>query len=252
MTSIGTSARTTVAAAAAALLLVVGCDDGTDQSAPPEAPAEQGTRAEQEGPAAGEPSGSDEDAAGAEPETGTGAEQDTGTGGEQDTEGTPDDGSAEPITDPCSDLTPEDVGAVLGNEVAVSDAAADLPMPEGVDSEGLVVCQYGPTARDDFGASMHWLMPTADYPDEMPEEVQEEHEESWRTQMIGSGEEIEVEGASAARVEIADALGLTHLTVKAIVGDVVLWSSVFGPEGTLDESDIPSAAELAELVISKA
>src|SRR5699024_4790043 len=148
VTSIGTSARTTVAAAAAALLLVVGCDDGTDQSAPPEAPAEQGTRAEQEGPAAGEPSGSDEDAAG--------AEQDTDTGAEQDTEGTPEDASAEPITDPCSDLTPEDVGAVLGNEVAVSDAAADLPMPEGVDSEGLVVCQYGPTARDDFGASMHW------------------------------------------------------------------------------------------------
>src|SRR5699024_5395093 len=93
VTSIGTSARTTVAAAAAALLLVVGCDDGTDQSAPPEAPAEQGTRAEQEGPAAGEPSGSDEDAAGAEQDTDTGAEQDTGTGGEQDTEGTPDDGS---------------------------------------------------------------------------------------------------------------------------------------------------------------
>ncbi|WP_277050603.1 hypothetical protein [Ruania albidiflava] len=245
MTSIGTSARTTVAAAAAALLLVVGCDDGADQSTPPEAPAEQETRAAQEEPAAGEePSGSDEDAAG--------AEQDTGTGGEQDPEGTPDDGAAEPITDPCSDLTPEDVGAVLGNEVDGPMGTADVEAPEGVESEGVVACQFGPTDPGDSGASMHWLAPTMDYPDEMPEEVREEQEESWRTQTIGSGEEIEVEGASAARVEIADASGFTHLTVRAIVGDVVLWSAVFGPEGTLDESDIPSAAEMAELAISKA
>src|SRR5699024_682657 len=142
--------------------------------------------------------------------------------------------------DPCSDLTPEDVGAVLGNEVDDPEGTADLETPEGVDSANLVICDYGPADPGDFGASMHWLMPNMDYPDEMPAEVREEQEES------------EVAGASAARVEIADALGITQITVKAVVGDVVLWSSVFGVEGTLDESDIPTAAEMAELAISKA
>src|SRR5690625_4966727 len=254
VTSIWNSARTTVVAAAAALLLVAGCDDGADQSAPPEAPAEQETRAEQEAPVAGEePSGSEEDA--------TGAEQSTGTDDEQDTENTPDDeqdtgtedGSAESISgDPCSDLTLEDVGAVLGNVVNDLEESADLETPEGMDSEELVICHYGPAAPGDLGALMHWAAPFMDFPDEMPEEVREEHAESLRTQMIGSGEEIEVEGASAARVEITEALGITQIIVKAVVDDFVLWSTVYGENGTLDESDIPAAAEMAELAISKA
>ena len=252
MTSTGINgARTTVAAAAAALLLVAGCDDGTDRSAPPEAPAAQETQAAGE-----ELTGSEQDVAGDDAsagEEGADAEQDADTGDEQDTGDTSDDGSAEPISgDPCADLTSADVAGVVGN--AVGDRYSDTSegLPAGVDPDDIVVCRYSADSFEATSASLHWIMPTDEWPDDMPEEMQEEQNENLTAPLVAVGEPIEVEGAREATVEVNTTSGATFVTVRAAVGGTVLHSSLVTEEGGLDESDIPTAVELAELAISTA
>lgn len=246
-------ARTTVAVAAAALLLVTGCDDGTGQSAPPESPAEQGTEA-----AGDESAGADEEAPADDAsagEEGADAEGDSGTEGEQDAgaEGGPDDGADDPISgDPCADLSSEDISAVFGSEVGDREDEASQGLPEGAESESLVICTYTADSDEIPSASLYWMLPIDDYPDEMPEDLQQEQNESRASDMVAGGEEIDVAGAAEATVEISTAAGVTQVTIKAAVDGAVLNSTVMAAAGSLDESDIPTAVELAELAISKA
>lgn len=244
-----TGARRTVAVTAAALLLVAGCDDGTDQSAPPEEPAEQETQAAGEERADSEEEAPADDASAGE----EGAEENTGTDDEQDTEEEAAGGSAEPISDePCVDLTPEDISAVLGNEVGDRFSGTN-GLPGGVDPDDIVVCRYSADTVEDTSASLHWIMPTNEWPDDMPEDAQEEQNENLAERLIVRGEPIEVEGANEATVEVSTSDGTTFVTIRAVVrGGVVLWSDLVTEEGGLDESDIPTAVELAELAISVA
>lgn len=232
-----TRARTVTAVAAAALLLVAGCDDGAGQSAPPEAPADQETQA------AGDESAGSEDEAPAD-DASTGEE---GADSEEDT------GTAEPISgDPCADLTSEEVGAVVGNNVGDRYSDTSEGLPAGVDPDDIVVCRYSADTVEDTSASLHWIMPADEWPDDMPEEMQEEQNENLTAPLLAIGEPIEVEGAREATVEVNTTSGATFVTVRAAVGGTVLHSSLVTEEDGLDESDIPTAVELAELAISMA
>ena len=242
------AARRAVAVAAAALLCAAGCDDGAQESAPPEAPAEQGAEGAGEETAGGE-SGATEDEGADDAEQ----EQDEGdTDAEQDDEGGEQSGEVEAISEtPCADLTAEDVGAVVGNEVGDREEAGDDEAPAVPNGGSIISCMYSADAESTTG-SLFWIPPADDFPEEMPEEARERHNESRARQFLGDGEEIEVAGASAATVEITTALGVTQVTIKAAVGGAVLNSSLVAVEGNLDESDIPTAVELAELAISVA
>ena len=247
------AARRTVAVAAAALLFAAGCDDGAQESAPPEAPAEQGADGAGEESAGGESGATEEADEDAEQEQEQ--EQDGAEGGPddgQDDDGGEESGEVEEISEtPCADLTPEDIGAVVGNEVGDREEASEDEAPAVPDGANLISCMY-PGDAESTTASLFWNPPIDDLPEEMPEEARERHDESRAHQLLGDGEEIDVEGASAATVEISTALGVTQVTIKAAVGGAVLTSSLVAVEGLLDESDIPTAVELAELAISKA
>lgn len=245
-----TAARRTVAVAAAALLLAAGCDDGAQESAPPEAPAEQGAEGTGEDSAGEESDPTDGEAAADTEQEQDEAEGDSEEG--QNDEGGEESGEVEAISEtPCADLSPEDVGAVVGNEVGDREEAGDDEAPAVPNGANIISCMYPADAESTTG-SLFWIPPADDLPEEMPEEAREQHDESRARQFLGDGEEIEVAGASAATVEITTALGVTQVTIKAAVGGAVLNSSLVAVEGSLDESDIPTAVELAELAISVA
>ncbi|WP_147915807.1 hypothetical protein [Ruania zhangjianzhongii] len=248
-----TGARRATAVAAAALLLVAGCDDGADQAAPPEAPAEQETEAAGEEPTDAAEDAPDDGSAeeeGADAGEDAGGEDEAGSDGEEPAE----DASAERISgDPCTDLSADEVGGVLGNEVGDREEVPgqDAPAPEGAGGEGMVICAYHADTPDVPSAVLYWVMPM-DYPDEMPEDVQAEQDENRVSQFVAGGEEIDVEGASQATVEISSGGNVMQVTIMAAVGGAVLNTSLVAEDGALDESDIATAVELAELAISKA
>lgn len=246
------AARRTAAVAVAALLFAAGCDDGAQESAPAPAPAEQGAEG-----AGGESAGAESDPTDGEAATSAEQEQDGAEGNSEeeqnDDEAGEESGEVEAISEtPCADLTAEDVGAVVGNEVGDREEADDDEAPAVPNGGSIISCRYSADAESTSG-SLFWIPPADDLPEEMPEEARERHDESRARQFLGDGEEIDVAGASAATVEITTALGVTQVTIKAAVGGgAVLHSSLVAVEGNLDESDIPAAVELAELAISVA
>lgn len=156
--------------------------------------------------------------------------------------------------DPCGHLIAEDLTEALGEEIVDTpgDDSSDLASQEERDEGKLVACHF-PT--DDPRALMlhvNWLRLEVDMPDEMPEDIAAEHKRAMHVNYAKGQDgvqEVEVPGVPEAYANVSEAFGSTQVHVFVPYDDAVLTTSLTGPLGSLDESDIPRAVSAAEVAI---
>lgn len=156
--------------------------------------------------------------------------------------------------DPCGHLIAEDLSEAIGREVVdtPADEASELAK-QYEDADGDLIQCYFPTDNPrELMLAANWLRFEVDMPDEMPEDIAAEHQRALHVNYAKGQDgvqEVEVAGVPEAYSKVLNSMGKTSVNVYVPFDDAVLVASLIGPEGSLDESDIPRAASAAEVAI---
>lgn len=157
--------------------------------------------------------------------------------------------------DPCAHLTAADLSEAVGREVVdtPTDEASELAKQfEDVDGD-LIQCHFPTDDPRELMIHLNWLRLGVEMPEGMPEDIKTKHNRANHVN-FATGQDnvqpVEVAGVPEAYSALEDALGSTHVKVYVPFDDALLIASLSGPEGSLDESDIPRAVRVAEVAIS--
>lgn len=268
------AARRTLAITGGGLLLVLaGCSGESSQDAedpPAAAQAEDGgsddnaAPSDAAGPApdAGEesapaPAAPDEEAATTAPQPPSGGGDDSAGVTGDTPEGFAGHAPYAEGEDPCAEVAGEDLAEAVGSPLGERSDEGSGEVAKQLEQSGgdLVMCAY-PTDgdADEPAVSISWLRLGVDLPDEMPQDVQAEHERSLHVNFATGQDDVEevvVPGVPEAYASVKNDWGHTFVNVYVPFDDALLVASLFGTEGTLDESDIPRAVQAAEVAMAR-
>lgn len=159
--------------------------------------------------------------------------------------------------DPCAEVAAEHLTEAVESPLGELTDEGPQEVAKQLEESGgdAVMCAYPSEGdADDPAVSINWLRLGVDFPDEMPQDVQAEQERALHVNFATGQdgvEEVAVSGVPEAYASVDNDWGHTFVNVYVPFDDALLVASLFGTEGTLDESDIPRAVQAAEVAMAR-